>query len=158
MPARKSSRLSASRPSARKPTRPCRIGRSAAGLGLFAVKPFANKAYIATYRGKWIPTTHAHERERRFGAKYMFEVNRQWTIDGSPRHNLGRYINHSCRPNAEAVLRNRRIVFVALRAIEPGEEITYDYGPDYFELFIKPSGCRCAACEATLDLVHSGLM
>jgi uncharacterized protein len=37
-------------------------------------------------------------------------------------------------------------VIQALRAIAPGEEITYDYGSDYFELFIKPKGCRCAAC------------
>ena len=79
----------------------------------------------------------------------MFEITRQWTIDGSSRRNLGRYINHSCRPNADAVLRAGRIVFVALRDIAPDEEITLDYGEDYFELFIKPSGCRCAACAAT---------
>ena len=78
----------------------------------------------------------------------MFEINRQWTIDGSSRRNLGRYINHSCRPNAEAQLRQGRIEFVALRAIAPGEEITLDYGEDYFDLFIKASGCRCAACAA----------
>jgi uncharacterized protein len=29
-----------------------------------------------------------------------------------------------------------------------GEEITYDYGKDYFDLFIKDSGCRCAECRA----------
>ena len=125
-----------------------RVGRSATGLGLFAAKPIAKKAYIVTYRGKRIPTAEAHRREQRAGAKYMFEINRQWTIDGSSRRNLGRYINHSCRPNADAVLRAGRIVFVALRDIAPDEEITLDYGEDYFELFIKPSGCLCAACAA----------
>jgi SET domain-containing protein len=123
-----------------------RVGRAATGLGLFAVRPVAAGAYIATYRGKRIPTVEAHRREQRSGAKYMFEVNRRWSIDGSSRRNLGRYINHACRPNAEAVLRAGRIVFVALRDIAPGEEITLDYGEDYFDLFIKPSGCRCAAC------------
>ena len=59
-----------------------------------------------------------------------------------------RYLNHSCRPNAKPVLRKGRIVFVALRRIAPGEEITYDYGRDYFDAIIKPSGCRCAACRA----------
>jgi len=44
------------------------------------------------------------------------------------------------------VLRAGNIVFVALRAIAPGEEITLDYGEEYFELYIKPRGCRCAAC------------
>ena len=38
------------------------------------------------------------------------------------------------------------MILRALRAIEPGEEITYDYGEEYFALFIKPNGCRCAKC------------
>ena len=70
-----------------------------------------------------------------------------WTIDGSPRWNLGRYANHSCRPNAEPVARKGRVMLVALRPIVPGEEITFDYGDEYFELFFKKSGCRCAACR-----------
>ncbi len=128
------------------PARKIRIGRSSTGLGLFAVRPFTKDDYIVTYRGKRIPTKEAHARELRTGAKYMFEINRRWTIDGSSRRNLGRYLNHSCRPNTDARLRNGNIVFVAVRAIGAGEEITYDYGDEYFELFIKPIGCRCAAC------------
>jgi SET domain-containing protein len=123
-----------------------RIGRAATGLGLFAVKPIAAKAYIVTYRGKRIPTAEAHRREREGKAKYMFEIDRRWTIDGSSRRNLGRYINHACRPNCEAVLRRGRMIFVALRDIASGEEITLDYGKDYFDLFIAPFGCRCATC------------
>ncbi|HUC52250.1 MAG TPA: SET domain-containing protein [Xanthobacteraceae bacterium] len=123
-----------------------RIGRSPTGLGLFATKPIAKKAYIATYRGKRIPTAEAHLRERAGKAKYMFELNARWTIDGASRRNLGRYINHACRPNCEAVLRKGQLIFVALRDIAPGEEITLDYGKDYFDLFIAPLGCRCATC------------
>jgi len=123
-----------------------RLGRAATGLGLFAARPLAKKDYIVTYRGKRIPTAEAQRRERRFGVKYMFEIDRRWTIDGSSRRNLGRYLNHSCDPNAEAVLRASKLVFVALRAIAPGEEVTLDYGEEYFELYIKPLGCRCAAC------------
>jgi uncharacterized protein len=123
-----------------------RIGRSPTGLGLFAAKPIAKRAYIVTYRGKRIPTVEAHRREREGKAKYMFELDARWTIDGSSRRNLGRYINHACRPNCEAVLRQGQLVFVALRDIPPGEEITLDYGKDYFDLFIAPFGCRCAAC------------
>ena len=126
--------------------RSVRVGRSATGLGLFAARPIAKKDTIVTYRGKRIATAEAQRRERRFGAKYMFEVNRRWSIDGSSRRNLGRYLNHCCEPNAEAVLRAGKIVFVALRAIAPGEEITLDYGEEYFELYIKPIGCRCAVC------------
>jgi hypothetical protein len=129
------------------PTRTVRVGRSATGLGLFAARPIARKDYIVTYRGRRIPTAAAHARERRLGAKYMFEIDRRWTVDGSSRRNLGRYINHACDPNAEAVLRGGKIVFVALRTIAAGEEITLDYGEEYFELFIQPLGCRCAACK-----------
>jgi len=127
------------------PARPFRVGRSSTGLGLFAVRPIARRQYIVTYSGPWIDNEEAERRERR-GARYLFEVNSKWTIDGSSRRNLGRYLNHSCRPNAEPVMRKRKMVLVALRTIAPGEEITFDYGKEYVDLFIKPSGCRCAAC------------
>jgi uncharacterized protein len=123
-----------------------RVGRSATGLGLFATKPIKRGGTIATYRGRRISTAEAERREAR-GAKYMFTINSRWTIDGSPRWNLARYINHSCRPNATAVGRNVGIVIVASRRIEPGEEITYDYGREYLHLFFK-GGCRCPSCRA----------
>ena len=128
-----------------------RVGRSATGLGLFATKSIKQAAYIATYRGRRISTEESERRERR-GAKYMFELNRRWVIDGSPRWNVARYINHSCRPNAKPVVRRSQIVFVALRSIEPGEEITYNYGRDYFNYFLKEPGCRCASCRGKAGL------
>jgi SET domain-containing protein len=128
--------------------RSVRVGLSTAGLGLFATKAIARADYIVTYRGRRIPTAEARARESRFGAKYMFEINNQWTIDGSSRKNLARYSNHSCNANAEAILRKGQIVLVALRRIATGEEITLDYGKDYFDLFIKDAGCRCAECRA----------
>ena len=128
--------------------RSVRVGLSTAGLGLFATKTIARGGYIVTYRGRRIPTDEAHARESRFGAKYMFEINNQWAIDGSSRKNLARYTNHSCNANAKAILRKGQIVLVALRSIAMGEEITFDYGKDYFDLFIKDSGCRCSECRA----------
>jgi SET domain-containing protein len=123
-----------------------RVGRSATGLGLFAAKPIKRGGHIATYRGRRISTQEAERREAR-GARYMFTINRRWTIDGSPRWNLARYINHSCRPNAQPIGRNGGIVIVAARRIAPGEEITYDYGQEYLDLFFK-NDCRCPACCA----------
>ena len=130
------------------PARKVRVRRAATGLGLFAAKPIAKKAYIATYRGKRIPTKNAHDREWRSGAKYMFELNSRWTIDGSSRGNMARYANHSCRPNAESALSKGQLILRAIEAIEAGEEITYDYGEEYFDLLIKPVGCKCAWCGA----------
>jgi SET domain-containing protein len=127
-------------------SRSFRVGRSVTGLGLFATKPIKRGFYIANYRGRCITTEEAGRREAR-GARYMFELNKRWTIDGSPRWNVARYINHSCRPNAKPVGRRGRIVIVALRRIEPGEEITYDYGQEYLKSFFENDGCQCASCR-----------
>jgi SET domain-containing protein len=123
-----------------------RLGRAYTGLGLFATQPIKRGAYIATYRGRRITTKEADRREAR-GARYMFELNSKWTIDGSPRWNVARYINHSCRPNAKPVGRKGGIVIVALRPIKPGEEITYSYGEEYLDYFRQNGGCKCAACR-----------
>ncbi len=123
-----------------------RIARSHTGLGMFAVEPYRRRDYIATYRGPRIKNEDSAKREAR-GASYMFALNKTHTIDGSPRYNIARYINHSCRPNAEPVGRNGGIVIIASRKIEPGEEITYDYGEDYFAWFVEAGGCQCAWCR-----------
>lgn len=123
-----------------------RIGRSRTGLGMFATKPIKRNAYIATYRGPIITTEEADRREAR-GATYLFYLNKKETIDGSPRYNVARYINHSCKPNARPVGRNGGIVIVADRRIEPDEEITYDYGEEYLQYFIESGGCRCDKCR-----------
>jgi len=128
------------------PRRPYRISRSNAGLGLFATKPFKKGEYIVTYRGRRIANAEADKLEAK-GSRYMFEINSRWTIDGSKRWNLARYVNHSCRPNAEAIERRRGIVYVARRKIKPDEEITVDYGKDYFDAFITKSHCRCVRCK-----------
>jgi hypothetical protein len=128
------------------PSRHYRIGRAYTGLGMFATKPLRRRDYIATYRGPVITDEESDKREAR-GAAYMFALGKNYTIDGSPRYNVARYINHSCRPNAEPVGRNGGIVIIAAKKIEPGEEITYDYGKDYFSYFLEAGGCKCAWCR-----------
>jgi hypothetical protein len=123
-----------------------RIGRAKTGLGMFATRPIKRGAYIASYRGRVISDEEAERREAR-GARYMFELTKKKTIDGSPRWNIARYINHSCKPNAKPIGRNGGIVIVADRRIEPDEEITYDYGKEYLQYFIESGGCKCAACR-----------
>jgi uncharacterized protein len=127
------------------PSRIFRLGRGRTGLGLFATKPIKRGAYIATYRGRRITSEEADRREAR-GARYMFELTKRWTIDGSPRWNVARYINHSCRPNAKAITRKGKIVIVAVRRIDPEEEITYNYGREYLKFFLDNGGCHCANC------------
>ncbi|OGI22159.1 MAG: hypothetical protein A2808_04010 [Candidatus Moranbacteria bacterium RIFCSPHIGHO2_01_FULL_55_24] len=122
--------------------KPYRVRRSSAGLGLFAEIPFKKGQTIIEYIGRRISTKENADN------KYIFNVNSRIDIDGSPRWNTARYVNHSCRPNCEAINRRGRIFIVAKRNIKPGEELTYHYGKDYFKSeYIQKMGCRCAKCQ-----------
>jgi SET domain-containing protein len=127
-------------------SRPFRIGRSKTGLGLFATKPIKKGAFIVRYSGRKIPNEEAERREAR-GARYMYELNKKFTLDGSGRSNLGRYANHSCRPNAETVIYRGQVRIKAMRRIKPGDEITYHYGKDYYEAYIGKARCKCVTCK-----------
>src|SRR6201987_1015144 len=127
--------------------KPYRIGRSRTGLGLFATKPIKKGTKIIRYFGPLLDTRKKKHDE--IENKYLFELDDRWTIDGSVRKNIARYINHSCKPNAESDVkpRKRKVFIRAIKNIEPGEEINYDYGPDSFKASLKPIGCKCQACE-----------
>jgi hypothetical protein len=127
--------------------KPYRIGRSRTGLGLFATKPIKKGAKIVRYFGPLLDSRNKKHDD--IENKYLFELNGRWTIDGSVRNNVARYINHACRPNAESDVsaRKRKVVIRAIKNIEPGEEINYDYGTDYFKAYLKPIGCKCDSCE-----------
>jgi uncharacterized protein len=131
-------------------SRPFRVGRSNTGLGLFATQRIEKGAFIVAYRGRRITTAEADRLEER-GSRYIFEINSRWSIDGSSRRNIARYVNHACRPNAEAIDHKRGIGYRALRAIKPGDQITLDYGREYFKLFLENGGCRCGTCIRRKD-------
>ena len=119
-----------------------KVKRSSAGMGLFAGTAIPKGACVIEYTGRELSKDEWYTVK----SKYLFEVTRQKTIDGAPRWNLARYINHSCRPNCEPEIHRARVYIRAKRAIRPGEELAYNYGPDYFKDFIEPHGCRCAKC------------
>ncbi|WP_291851780.1 SET domain-containing protein [Bradyrhizobium sp.] len=127
--------------------KPYRVGRSRTGLGLFATKRIKKGTRIVRYLGPLLDCKK--KKDDAIENKYLFQLNDRWTIDGSVRANVARYINHACKPNAESEVRPRkRKVFIrAIKNIEPGDEINYDYGTEYFKAYLKPIGCKCAACE-----------
>lgn len=127
--------------------KPYRIGRSKTGLGLFATKPIKKGTKIIRYFGPMLDCRK--EKDDAIENKYLFQINGRWTIDGSVRKNIARYINHSCRPNAESDVsaRKRTVHIRAIKNIAPGDEINYDYGTEYFKEYLKPIGCKCASCE-----------
>jgi SET domain-containing protein len=118
------------------------VKRSKTGLGLFAKQTLTPGMFIE-YKGDIITNKEADSMN---GARYLFEINSRWTINGAQRDNLARYINHSCEPNCESVQNGKRIFIKVITPIHVGEELTYDYGEEYFNEFIKPFGCKCNAC------------
>jgi SET domain-containing protein len=125
------------------PSRHLRIGRSSTGLGLFTRVPIRKGQFIIRYSGRKIPT----EATEGLDTRYLFEINSRWTIDGASRKNRARYINHSCRPNAEVYFVRHVIKIRAIRSIRCGDEITYHYGRNYFDAFIRKVGCKCRHCR-----------
>ncbi len=116
--------------------------RSRTGCGLFASRDIAAREFIVEYTGNRMPTTEADSLKTR----YLFDLENGWTIDGSPMTNKARWINHSCDPNCECELEDNHIIIYAARDIKAGEELSFDYGQDYFDDFIAPVGCKCAGC------------
>lgn len=119
-----------------------RKAHSGKGHGLFASKDLRKGTFILEYTGKKIPSKAADAMKSR----YLFELDSRWTIDGSPRSNIARYINHACEPNCECELDGGHINIYAARKIKKGEELSFDYGKEYFDEFIKPVGCKCLRC------------
>jgi SET domain-containing protein len=120
-----------------------RRSKPGCGLGLFAVDPIQEGSFVLEYTGRHVPSKEADGMD----TKYLFEIDNYWTIDGSARSNTARYINHACDPNCEADIRDGKILIFAERDIESGEELTMDYGEEYFDEFIRPGGCRCSSCS-----------
>lgn len=128
-------------------SKPYRIGRSRTGLGLFATKPIKKGDKIIRYIGPMLDCNK--KKDDAVENKYLFQISKRWTIDGSVRENIARYINHACKPNAESdvSVRKRKVVIRAIKNIGVGDEISYDYGTEYYKEYLKPIGCKCDACE-----------
>lgn len=118
------------------------VRRSSIGRGLFTASEIPRGACIIEYTGR----TLSRDEEYSSRSKYLFAVHARKTIDGKPRDNLAGYINHACRPNAEPVVHKARVFIFARRAIQAGEELTYDYGKAYTSQYCDP--CRCASCTS----------
>jgi SET domain-containing protein len=123
----KSSDKTSGKSSRKSSRRPYRVGRSATGLGLFATAPIEKGAFIVEYTGRRITNAQAKRLEAR-GSRYMYEINSRWTVDGSSRRNIGRYANHSCRPNAESDVVKGKVILRALRSLHHKHDMLWSPG------------------------------
>jgi hypothetical protein len=130
------------------------------GMGVFATGPISKGMRLIEYVGERV--SH-QEADRRYESKdandnhtFLFIVDSRTVIDAGAEGNEARFFNHSCAPNCESVVENGRVYIEAIQAVQPGEELTYDYQiqrededpPDIDEIF----ACRCGApqCRGTM--------
>ena len=112
------------------------------GQGVFAAEPIPRWRKIGEIRGESISVAEARIRATRHERVMMVETSPERAIDFSRSNDPMRYTNHSCAPNARLSIRQGRVEFYALRAVEPGTEITVNYGPTHHQGRLA---CRCAA-------------
>lgn len=130
------------RPAARKapvsPPAPSRGARTQVrqsgihGKGVFAVRPLKAGDTVLEYKGEIITwqealDRHPHDPEQP-NHTFYFHLDDGHVIDGKHQGNSAKWINHSCEPNLEAEQDGNRVFLKALRDIEPGEELYFDYG------------------------------
>jgi uncharacterized protein len=132
-----------------------------AGLGAFATRAIKKGTRIVEYTGERISNSEADRRydEERMAHHhtFLFTLNRRTVVDAAVGGNESRFINHSCAPNCEAVIEDgRRIYIEAIKKIEVGEELAYDYqyerSDDHTDADERFYACRCGTpeCRGTI--------
>ncbi len=133
------------------------------GDGVFAIAPIAKGERVIGYKGR----RRTHEEvdadvsgDVESGHTFLFTLNDDYVIDANFEGNSARWMNHSCSPNCEAVIdeherdpRKSRVFIESIRAIKPGEELTYNYGITLDEPHTarlkKIWACRCGPRKCT---------
>ena len=130
------------------------------GTGAFATRHIASGTRLIEYSGERLTPAEADARypdvpgERHH--TYLFAIDDDVVIDAAVQGNEARFINHSCAPNCDAVIDGARIWIEAIRDIEPGEELAYDYAFVLEERHTPaakrryPCHCAAPACRGTI--------
>ncbi len=130
------------------------------GLGAFAAAEIPAGTRIIEYSGERISPAEADRRYDDDSVEHprvlLFNVDSRTVIDAAVGGNEAQFINHSCEPNCAAVTDKKHVYIEALRDIEPGEELLYDYnltrnGDDTPEMEQRYA-CHCGApsCRGTM--------
>jgi hypothetical protein len=130
------------------------------GRGVYATRRIRKGTRIIEYVGDRI--SHA-EADARYDSKpaddghtFLFVVDDEVCIDAGVGGNAARFINHKCDANCETVIEDRRVYIEALRTIQPGEELGYDYQltwestDDPEELALYRCLCGADSCRGTM--------
>jgi SET domain-containing protein len=130
------------------------------GRGVYAARRIRSGTRIIEYIGDRISHEEADTRydmkAEDDGHTFLFVVDDDLCIDAGVGGNAARFINHKCDANCETIIEGRRVFIEAIRTIQPGEELGYDYqltwettdDPEELKLYT----CRCGApnCRGTM--------
>ena len=131
------------------------------GKGAFAIRRIPKGAKIIEYIGECIDEEESDVRypdsDMQRHHTFLFAVDKGKVLDAGPLEWPAKYINHSCEPNCEALEEDDERVFVyALRTIQPGTELTYDYAYEWTDAMTDADAafyrCLCGAksCRGTI--------
>jgi hypothetical protein len=130
------------------------------GRGVYAARRIRKGTRVIEYLGERISHEVADARydlkDDNDGHTFLFVVDDDICIDAGVGGNPARFINHKCDANCETVIDNKRVFIEAIRTIEPGEELGYDYQltwestDDPAELKLYECRCGAANCRGTM--------
>ena len=112
------------------------------GHGVFAAEMIPPRLKIGEIRGEAISCAEGRRRAASLQRIMIVEISSRTAIDASKSTDPMRFTYHSCQANARLAIIAGRIEFYSLRGIEPGEEITVNYGQTHHEGKLR---CRCGA-------------
>ena len=120
--------------------------------GVYATEPIPAGRKVLEYTGEKISRRETKRRADSSQFIYLFTLDPYWTIDGSVGGSGAQYINHSCEPNLIARIIRGHILYMSVRDIKRGEELTVDY---HFEKKVEKVVCKCGApkCRGTINVL-----
>lgn len=130
------------------------------GKGVFALQAIPAGEVLIEYVGEIIGWPEALRRHPHDPSDpnhtFYFSIDDDHVIDANVGGNASRWINHACEPNCQADEQDGRVFIKALRDLQPGEELFYDYGliidERYTPQLKKQYECRCGSpsCRRTM--------
>jgi len=120
--------------------------------GVYAGEAIPAGRKVIEYTGERISRRETKRRSELSKFTYLFTLDPYWTIDGAAGGSGAEYVNHSCEPNLVSRIVRGHILYVALRDIKAGEELTIDYR---FDKDVEKVSCKCgsAKCRGTINLL-----